>query len=329
MDRETRVLVTGATGFVGSHLVEALKSRVGHVRALVRPTSDVSHLEALGVQYVAAGLDDEEALSAAMEDRQLVFHLAAATRARSRAEYERTNVEGTRALVAAALGAEPRPRRLIYLSTLAAVGPSAERPSRPYDTPRPLTTYGETKWRGEQICLAAGSAMDVVVLRPPAVYGPRDRDLLTFFRFACRGVLPLPAGRDGRRLQLIHVSDLVAALIRAAEVKAAHGIYHVADPQAYAWSDVAVLIGRSVGRRARVVPVPAQVVRWAAALSEGFGRLRGRASIFNREKALELLAPGWECEVRRASEELEFETKIPLPQGLAETAAWYRGRSWL
>lgn len=329
MDRQSRVLVTGATGFVGSHLVEALSPRVAAVRALVRPTSDVTHLDSLRIEHVVGGPEDGAGVAEAMRDVDVVFHLAAATRARGLPEYHAANVEGTRVVVEAALEARPRPGRFIYLSTLAAVGPSTDGPARPYDTPRPLTSYGETKRAGELVCLAAGSGMDVVVLRPPAVYGPRDRDLLVFFRLASRGLLPLPDGGRDRRLQLIHVTDLAEALIRAGEAPAAHGIYHVADPQAYAWRDIATLIGRSVGRRARVVPVPATLIRSAAAVSEVFARVTGRPNIFNREKALELLAPGWECDVSRAAEELGFEARIPLPQGLAETAAWYRGQNWL
>lgn len=319
--------MTGATGFVGSHLVEALRPRVHTLRAVVRPSSDVRLLEAVGAERVVAGLWDTAALANALAGMDVVVHLAAATRARNAAEYRHVNVDATRALVAAALQASPRPRRLVYVSSMAAAGPSGKHPVRVDDTPRPLTAYGESKLGGEAVVLDA-PGMETVVLRPPAVYGPRDRDLLPFFRLARRGILPV-AGNPARRLQLIHARDLAAAIVAAVEVPGAGGIYHVADPQAYPWSEVSALIARAVGRRAHTLHVPARLLQAAALLSEGVAMLRGRASIFNREKVVELLAPGWECDVGRAREELGFETNVALERGLAETAAWYRAWGWL
>ncbi|HUH12892.1 MAG TPA: NAD-dependent epimerase/dehydratase family protein [Longimicrobiales bacterium] len=320
--------MTGATGFVGSHLVEALRPRVHSLRAVVRPTSDVRLLEAAGAERVVADLCDTAALTEALAGVDVVVHLAAATRARDAEAYRRVNVEGTRAIVTAALEAAPRPRRFVYVSSMAAAGPSTARAVRADDTPRPLTTYGQTKLGGEAVALAAAPRLEVLVLRPPAVYGPRDRDLLPFFRLATRGILPV-AGDPGRKLQLIHVRDLAQAIVRAVEAPDARGIYHVADPRAYTWGEVSSLIARAVGRRGRSVPVPAGLLRAAALVSEGLAALRGRASIFNREKVVELLAPGWECDPGRAAEELGFETDIGLERGLAETAAWYRAQGWI
>lgn len=324
-----RALVTGATGFVGSHLVRALSAWGPGVRALVRRTSASSHLAALGIERVEGALGDRAALARAVEGVDVVFHLAAATRARTAAEYGRANAEGTRALVEAVLTANPRPRRIVYLSSLAATGPSVSgRPVERDDRPRPLTAYGRSKLEGERICLTAADVVKVTILRASAVYGPRDRDLLRYFRLAMRGVLPIPTGPE-RPVQLIHASDLAEMLVRAGTAGNARGIYHVAEPRAYAWATVARLIASAVGRRARVVRVPTSVIRSAAALSEWGAGAAGRATIFNRDKARELLAPGWLCETDAAIRQLGFTPRIPLEQGLAETAAWYRDRGWL
>lgn len=323
------VLVTGATGFVGSHLVEALVGRGAAVRALVRRTSDVSLLERLGVERYEGGLEDPAALARAVEGVDIVFHLAAVTQARSDAEYERANADGTRRLLEAIAAADPRPRRLVYLSSLAAVGPSTD--GRPVDRgsePRPLTTYGRTKLLGEQACSAIEDSVEVVVLRAPAVYGPRDRDLLRFFRMAARGIVPIPSGPE-RRVQLVHVADLAEALAHAAAAPEASGVYHVAEPRAYAWHEVVDLIGKAVGRSARIVRVPPFLVEAAAAVSETAAGLVGRSTIFNREKARELLAPGWLCETEALQREVGFTPRIPLADGLAETATWYRTHGWL
>jgi nucleoside-diphosphate-sugar epimerase len=322
------VLVTGATGFVGSHVVEAFARAGVPVRALVRPTSDTRHLERSGAEYVVASLTDEAALAEAVQGTLAVVHLAALTRANSEAEYHRVNAEGTAVLARAAASNGSEPRRFVYLSSLAAVGPPLDgRPVCPDDTPRPLTAYGRSKLAGEVAVLAVGSLRSIT-LRAPAVYGPRDRDLYRFFRMAALGILPVPTGPH-RPLQLIHVEDLAAAVVRATLASDASGIVHVADPLAYPWETVGRMVADAVGKRARVVRVPAALIATAAAVSESVARMGGGATIFNRDKARELLAPGWLCETDVAREKLGFETRIPLAQGLNETARWYRNEGWL
>jgi nucleoside-diphosphate-sugar epimerase len=258
-----------------------------------------------------------------------VFHLAAATRARSEQEYYAANAEGTRALVETILAAQPRPRRLVYLSSLAAAGPASHgQPIGRSDAPRPITAYGRSKLAGEQYCLSAGDKLEVVILRAPAVYGPRDRDLFLGFRLAAYGILFVPRGPE-RLLQFIHVTDLVEALIRAAVVPQATGIYHVAEAQAYAWSEIAQWIAKAMNCQVRAVRIPQWTLRAAAAVSEFAAATGGQATIFNREKARELLAPGWLCETEAAKRDLGFEGRIPLPAGLTGTAAWYREQGWL
>ncbi|MBX6364735.1 MAG: NAD-dependent epimerase/dehydratase family protein [Gemmatimonadetes bacterium] len=324
----SRVLVTGATGFVGSHFVEALAQAGARVRALARASSRTEALRRTGAEIVRGALDDPVVLRQAVRDVDVVFHLAALTRARSAGEYRRVNVEGTRALVEAAAAAGAP--RFVYLSSLAAVGPSYDgRPVGADDAPRPLTEYGRTKRAGEEACLAFADALEVVVLRAAAVYGPRDRDLFRFFSMAARGILAIPGGPD-RPIQLIHVRDLVDALIRAGSAPSpTGGVYHVAEARAYPSAEVARLIAQAVGRPARLVRVPPRMVYTAAAVSELGAGLVGRATIFNRDKARELLAPGWLCETAAAERDFGFVARTPLPEGLRETAAWYRASGWL
>lgn len=326
-----RAFLTGATGFVGSHLAEALVGRGVDVRALVRPTSDTRLLERLGVERVRGTIADDATLARAAADADVVFHLAALTRARSVAAYDRVNAAGTRTLVDALRGGGPRPHRIVYLSSLAAVGPCVDgRPVQVQDPPRPLTAYGRSKLAGERaIANATDNGIEAVVLRAPAVYGPGDRDLFRFFRLASYGVLPVPRGPE-RPVQLLHVRDLVEALIAAATTPGAAGTYHVAEDRSYAWEEVARLIGRAVGRPgASVIRVPPTLVRLAAALGEAAAGTMGRTTIFNRDKARELLAPGWLCETERARRDLGFIASIPLSEGLTETATWYREHGWL
>jgi nucleoside-diphosphate-sugar epimerase len=324
-----RVLITGATGFVGSHLAALRAEHGAEVRALVRRTSRTTELERLGVQRIVGGLDDLDALRRGVEGVDVVFHLAALTSARSEAEYERTNVGGTTSLLEAIATASQRPGRLIYLSSLAAVGPSRDgKPVGREDPCRPLTTYGRTKLAGEEACLRAGDLIETVILRPPAVYGPRDREMLRFFNLAARGLLPVPAGAE-RMVQLVHVADLAEAALRAAMAPDAAGVYHVAEPRAYRWDEVAELFGQALGRKVRTLKIPPSLIGFAAAMSEAAAGVVGRSTVFNREKARELLAPGWLCETTSLRDEVGFTPQIPLATGLAQTAAWYRAEGWL
>jgi nucleoside-diphosphate-sugar epimerase len=328
-DAPIDVLITGATGFVGSHLVEALSALNTRIRALVRPSSNTSGLKARGVEVVVGSFDDSKSLLKAAEGQHVVVHLAALTRARSEAEYREVNGAGTRALLSAVAASGERGRRFVYLSSLAAVGPAINgRPVERIDTPHPLTAYGRSKLEGEVAAQDAAYGVRPIILRAPAVYGPRERDLYSYFRMASLGILPAPTGPD-RPVQLIHVHDLAAALVKAIEAPSASGVYHVAENRGYAWSEVAQLIAKAVGRRAWEVRIPAALVEAAAAASEWGAAMIGSSTIFNRDKARELLAEGWLCETEAARKELGFQALIPLPEGLALTAEWYRNNGWL
>jgi nucleoside-diphosphate-sugar epimerase len=322
-----RVLLTGATGFVGSHATEAFVQAGYPVRALVRSHARARALDTPGIDFVVGSLEDEPALRAASDSVDTVVHLAALTHARSHDEYENTNVAGTRALLEAAIGAGVK--RFVYLSSLAACGPAVDgRGVRDGDPSRPLTQYGRSKLAGERVCMEAGDRIEVAVLRAPAVYGPRDTDLYHFFRLARTGVIPVPTGPP-RRLQMVHVTDLTRALVLAVRAPAATGVYHIADPQTYTWEEVGRMVGDAVGRKVRVLRVPAALIAGLAAVSETVAGLAGRSSIFNRDKARELLAPGWLCETEAARAALNFEAGIPLADGLRMTAQWYREQDWL
>lgn len=319
------ILITGATGFIGSHLVEALGRRGDRARALVRETSDVSLLERYGVERVVGDIDDDDSLRRAVGDVRTVIHLAAATRALDEATFFRFNAGATRRL-ADVLEAAGGRRRLVYLSSLAAVGPAQGRPVHPDDEPQPLTAYGRSKLEGERE-VRSRPALDTVVLRPSAVYGPRDQDLLPFFRLARWGILPV-VGSTEREMQLVYAADVASAILAAADATGVGGVFHVAEPVAYPWSQMVGMVAEAIGRRGVRVPVPAGVVMAAATVSEGIGRVTRRPAIFDREKARELLA-SWRCETDTARRELGFEASVPLPEGLRRTVAWYRSRGWL
>lgn len=324
-----RVLLTGATGFVGPHVARAFQADGYTVRALVRSPARAASLERDGVELEVGDLDDRDAMRRACSGTDVVAHLAALTHARTEAEYERVNEGGTRRLLEAACDVAGGPSRFVYLSSLAAVGPAVDgRPVTASDTPRPLTAYGRSKLGGEAACRAAADRIEIAILRAPAVYGPGDAELFRFFRIASRGLIPVPTG-PVRPLQLVHVEDLAAAIVMAARAGGAVGVYHIAEARAYGWAEVGRLVAAAVGAKARTVPVPAWLIRSLAAASETGAGVVGRSTIFNRDKAVEMLAPGWLCETESAKADLNFETRIPLEDGLRNTAQWYREQGWL
>jgi nucleoside-diphosphate-sugar epimerase len=321
-------LITGASGFVGGHLAERLAAAGWHLRALVRPASDTALLRALGAELVEGDLAAPAAIARAAAGADTVFHLAAVTAARDEAAYHLVNAQGTRHVVEGALLAAPRPRRIVYLSSYAACGPAADgRPRRLDDPPAPLTAYGRTKLAGEHALAAARDAgMETVTLRAPAVYGPRGRELLPYFRLVARRLAPAPGGPP-RRLHLVYAPDLAAALERAAD--APPGTYPVAEPVEHPWSAVVAEMARALGTRPLRLALPPALVRAAAAATEWAGAAAGRPVAFNREKAEEMLAPHWVCDLSASGAVLPPGEATPLAEGLARTAQWYRTTGWL
>lgn len=331
-----RILITGATGFVGSHVVETLTASPWgspetpgpQLRALVRSTSDLRVLENLNVEMEPGHLGDAASLRKATAGVDVILHLGALTRARTEDEFRTVNESGTRALLEAAAESGSA-ARFIYVSSLAAVGPAYDgQPVRPDTEPGPLTAYGRSKLAGERACLEFRDRMEIAVLRPPAVYGPRDRDLLGFFKLARLGVLPVPAGPT-RYLQLIHATDLSTAVTQAALAKHLDGVYHTAHPETHSWTEVLELVARAVGRRGRPVPVPQAFLKAVGAASGSLRWALGGRPILDRDKVRELLAPAWLCETEAARSGFGFLASIPLASGLRQTADWYRERGWL
>lgn len=323
------LLVTGASGFIGSHVLEAARGQGIRIRALVRKPADAARLTSQGVECITGSLEDMRALRDAVAGADAVLHLAAATKARNLDEYQRANAGGTQAVVEAMLAASPRPRRLIYLSSLAAAGPAnGGTPITRADPPRPLTAYGRTKLAGEKVCAAVSNLLEIGILRAPAVYGPRDRDVYDFFKMAKYGVVVLPGG-PVRRLQMIHAADLARALVMAATGGRVDGVYHVAEARSYEMDEMAQMVIDGMGVRARIVHLPGPLIEAAAAVSEAAAGLLGTSTIFNRDKAREILAPAWLCETELARRDFGFEAHIALTDGLQQTAQWYRDNNWL
>ena len=317
-----RVLVTGGTGFLGSHLVEALLEKPGvEVYALIRDPSRLRWLE--GVERVRLLTGDLESVPSLPAGLACVYHAAGLTKTLRPKEYYSVNREGTANLLRA-LESQSGRVRFVHVSSLAAVGPSTPRRGvSEEDPPKPVSPYGESKLQAEQEVLKYIDRYSVVLLRDAAVYGPRDEDFLEFFRWIKRGIKPV-IGRQ-KRMSLVYVRDAVRACLMAGATGRPSGeIFNIADPRAYSWEDIGRVVAALLGKR----PVPIRLPFWSAYLasvaSEGVGRLTGGGNtFFNVSKVKQLKPDGWVADTGKARRELGFETVFSLEQGLGETIAWY------
>jgi len=322
-----RVVVTGATGFVGSHLVDALVGRGDRVRCLVRASSRTDHLQARGVELAITSLGDREALPAAVAGADVVFHVAGLIKALHARDYVQANVVGTRNLAQACLTAQPGPRRLVVVSSQAASGPAMPaRPAREDDPPQPVSAYGHSKLAAEREALAVQDRLEVAIARPSTVYGPRDEALRPLFRLVAWGLAP--GLRSDPAVSLIYVHDLVRLLLGLADHPAAVGRAYFAAGPALRLAEIVALIGDSFGRRPWSIPVPDVALVGAGLAADLASTLTGRPRPFGRRKALEMLRAGWVCSTERAERELGFRAETPHAKGFDETAAWYREHGW-
>jgi dihydroflavonol-4-reductase len=325
-----KVLVTGSTGFVGSCLAEAL-SRKGHsVTCLVRSTSDTRALERIPVRLAIGDLETPGTLRDAVNGIDTVYHVAGAIKAAKRDEYFRVNQFGTRGLLETLAECNPGLRRFILVSSLAAAGPSPEgRELNEQDKPNPISWYGESKLRSEQEVLKFSEAFRVTIIRPSAVYGPRDRETLLIFRMIKRGCLFTP-GRIERRFNLIHVDDLVAALLLAGRQDIPSGeVFFISRPENYSWDEVGRAIAQELGRIYRRLAFPRWVAVTAGSAGDFWAHVTGRPATINSQKVQELLQPSWLCDCSKAMNVFGFKPEIELENGMRNTVRWYQKQGWL
>ncbi|MCU0681322.1 MAG: NAD(P)-dependent oxidoreductase [Polyangiaceae bacterium] len=325
------VLVTGASGFVGSHVAEQLARAGHHVRALVRATSNVDFLQTLpGLEFVTGAIDEPSTLADAVAGVDGIVHAAGLIKARSSHEFHRCNAGGTANLLAAARAHAPGLERFVLVSSVAATAPSPDGSPVANDVePRPVTDYGRSKLAAERLARAQAAHLPVTILRPPMVYGPRDRETCQLFRAAARRVLPFLGDPEGK-LSLVYGPDCARACALALTADVPSGsTYFVTDGRVYTRRDLLVGLERAVDRRALVsFPLPASFLRAAALVGETYGLFSGRAVMLTRQKLDELLAQ-WVCDGSDAERALGFRPEVDWFEGSRLAARWYREQGWL
>jgi nucleoside-diphosphate-sugar epimerase len=318
------ILVTGGTGFIGSHLLERLSASGVPARCLLRRRKSPRPLPP-GVEPAYGDLASGQGVEDALRSADAVIHLAGVTKALTVADFYSGNVLATGILVRAMAG---RAIRLVHVSSLAAIGPSRDgTPIGEDEPPHPLTDYGKSKLEAE--ALVRELAPEAVIVRPPVVYGPRDTDVFQLLKSISQGLVIEISGGD-RWFSAIYVDDLVDGLLAAAQCPAAAGrAYFLANPKPSTWGELSSAAARIMGCRPRVLRVPIGAAKAVGFSAEMWSRITRKPGIVSRQKIREAQCRWWTCDTRRAAAELPFQAKTPLEAGLALTLAWYKEAGWL
>ena len=330
-----RILVTGASGFIGSGLVSALASQGHEVCALLRQSASIEFLKGVPFTRLTGDLRDQDSLNRACENAEVVFHLAGLTSAKSRREYFKYNAEGTKNIAQAALKAKVK--RFIYVSSLAAAGPSIGlAPKTEKDTDHPISMYGESKLRGELYLDELRGQLPFVILRPPMVYGPRDRNVYHFFKIIQRNwmpVLPSKSTMGHKYYSAIHVDDLIQAMMHTLDCPEKSFLqgerFFVSDGQIYTYERIMSLIAQELKVKPIRLKVPGALVSALAFSGTLIGKILDKKLPLNRDKLNELTPDYWICSAQKAMDELKLKPKYTLETGIPQTVTWYKVHGWL
>jgi len=324
------VLVTGASGFIGGHVVEALARNGIQPRCLVRQTSRLDYINDWSPELVFGDITSPASLETAVEGVDGIVHCAGVIRALSLPEFLRVNADGCNNLYRACLAKNPAVQRIVHISSLTAFGPSvAGRPVQEGQERRPVSNYGNSKLAGHRIAKAHMDRLPIVILVPPAVYGPFDRTFLGLFACVKRG-FALTIGQKERWASLIFAKDLARAVLACLESEKAIGNeYLIEDGHPHTWREVAAAVGESMHTSHVRIPIPPMVAKAAGTVIGCAARLTGKPAFFDRDRLNDFLQPSWTCSSAKICAELGFASQYTLKRGIEETYLWYKDQNWL
>ena len=317
------IFITGATGFIGSHLVDYLLAKGKKLRLLIRNRKAFKRPPSEQYEVIDGDLAALDALEKACTGASLVIHLAGLVAANSVKQYEQANVIGAKNVALCAAKADAR---FVHISSQAATGPrAAGEIAKESEAPRPVSDYGRSKLKGEEAVLSASQGK-AIILRPTVVYGPRDKELFPLFQAAKWGVLPLLNRKA--TYSWTYVSDIVEGIVAGASKGKEGSVYHLASGELVNAQVIEKAFAKAI-KKPWKIPIPSPLVSLAGTVNELIHRPFGRVPVFNRGKVVELIADSWLADTSLAAKELDFEGKVTLENGFVKTANWYRDEEWL
>jgi dihydroflavonol-4-reductase len=324
-----QALVTGSNGFIGSTLVEYLLKQDYKVRCLVRKTSNLKWLQGLSVEYYYGDLRVPNTLPSAVGDVDIVFHLAGITRAKNHKEFMEGNYKTTVNLLNACNALSQKPK-FVFISSQAAGGPSQNSvPKSEDDDAKPISQYGISKLAAEQAVLKHAQEFPVTIIRPPSVYGPKDRDVFLLFKNIHFGLKPMIKG-GRQKISMVYINDLVDGIILAAEHEKAEGeIFNISGDELLEWKNITNIMTKAMDRKAVQVGIPLWCLDIASYLSMALSKISKKSTLLNRDKIHEMKQDSWLLSNEKAKALLGFQPKYDLLTGFRQTIKWYKKNDWL
>lgn len=325
-----KAFITGATGFVGSHLADKLKASGFEVMCLKRSTSSTKWLDGKGYEFVEGDLFSNEALEKAIAKADYVFHVAGVVKSVNKEGFYKGNHEATKNLLEITKKVNPGIKKFVHISSQAACGPAIGVDSVDEKTvPNPITTYGISKLMAEEEVNKFSVDFPVTIVRPPAVFGPRDTEIFIYFQTFAKGLNSV-IGFDKKYLSLVYVEDLVDGILLSAQNDVANGeTYFVCMDNPYNWDEIGDVTSKILGKKAIKISLPHSLVYTVGYIAEKLASLSGKAATLNVEKCKDITQLRWVCSNAKAKRELGFEAKYTLEESFRKTIEWYKEMKWI
>jgi nucleoside-diphosphate-sugar epimerase len=327
-----KLLITGASGFVGSFLVQKALEEGYEVYAGIRSSSSKLYLQDERIKFFEIDFNNPEVLTENLKKTEFthIIQNAGVTKAKNKEQYFQVNAVALDYLINGILEANLPIEKFIFISSLAAYGPADNQPKNIVtnsSAPQPVTTYGESKLKGE-IILKKYHSLPYHIIRPTAVYGPREADLLTLYKML-NNRIELLIGNTSQRLTFIYIEDLVDVILKSLSISKTQTEYFVTDGNHYTAEQLNRIIKENLGKSSIKLKLPISLIRLIAIISEKISSLSGNYPALNLEKVNELKCQSWECDIDNLKEDLEFEPKYDLEKGMFKTIKWYKEKGIL
>ena len=330
MNSKQIAAVTGANGFVGSHLVDYLLGKNFEVRCIVRKSSNLQWLEGKDVKIFDCGLFDKNGLREAFKDVNYIIHVAGIVKAKNEEGYLKGNVEATKVLLEVAEEFKDSIRKFVVVSSQTVGGPSSDgKPVTEDMKPKPMTAYARSKYKQEQVALSYKNKFPVTICRAPAIYGERDTEIFIYFQVFNRGLTTM-IGFDKKELSLLHAADLAEGLYLATISEKSNGeIYYISSEKFYNWLEVGEITSRVLAKKPFRIRIPHFIVYIIAAIAQFFAMFSSKPATLNIEKAKDLVQKYWICDTSKAMRDLGYRQKVSIEEGIKRTCDWYKKIKWI